>query len=203
MFHFLRGNLALLRPSLAVLDVGGAGFQLTISDRTFSALSGAEKSAVQLFTHLSVREDGMELFGFADEAEQETFRLLIGVSGIGPKAAMAILSAFSPEQFALAVATEDKKSIAKANGIGPKTAARISLELRDKMSGNASFAPSPAGAAAISLPPQNSKTGEAEEALSVLGYSRSEILRALSTMDTAAMSVEDMIRGALKQLAKM
>lgn len=203
MFHYLRGKLVLLRPSFAVLDVGGAGFQLTVSDRTFSALSGVPKDSVQLFTHFSVREDGMELFGFFDEAELETFRLLIGVSGIGPKAAMAILSAFSPEQFALAVATEDKKAIAKANGIGPKTAARVILELRDKLSQNTFSAASDGGAGIPFSPAANGKTGEAEEALSVLGYSRSEILRALSAMDTASMSVEEMIRGALKLLARI
>ena len=206
MFHFIRGSLALLKPGFAVLDAGGVGFKLNISDRTYSALSASPSGAEsKLFTYLAVREDGMELFGFFTEAELDTFKLLTTVSGVGPKAAMAILSCFSPEQFALAVCTEDKKAIAKANGIGPKTAARIILELRDKMMAEGSFPTEsnefsslPAAGAARS----DGRLGEAQEALLVLGYSRSEILNALHTVDTSAMSVEDIIRAALKKMMK-
>ena len=205
MFHFLRGTLAVLKPSIAVLDVGGVGFQLTVSDRTYSSLSSMTGKEVRLFSHLAVREDGMELFGFFEEAELDTFRLLTTVSGVGPKAAMAILSCFSPEQFTLAVCTEDKKAIAKANGIGPKTAARIILELRDKlMSGGAlpvSAGDSPLSPA-VSGTPSGGKMNEAQEALLVLGYSRSEVLGALHTIDTANLEVEDIIRAALKKLMR-
>ena len=205
MFHFIRGKLALLRPAFAVLDAGGVGFKLTISDRTFSALSAIGEGEATLYVHLAVREDDMELFGFYTEAELDTFKLLTTVSGVGPKAATAILSCFSPEQFALAVCTEDKKSIAKANGIGPKTAARIILELRDKMMGDGSFpvsAPEAGTAAPTIAAGGNGKLNEAQEALLVLGYSRSEVLGALHTIDTSAMSVEDIIRTALKKLMK-
>ena len=207
MFHFIKGKLALLKPGFAVLDAGGVGFKLNISDRTYSSLSTvAGSNEAKLFTYLAVREDDMELFGFFTEAELDTFKLLTTVSGVGPKAAMAILSCFSPEQFALAVCTEDRKAIAKANGIGPKTAARIILELRDKMMSEGTFPTISAEATASPIAPAatgaNGKMNEAQEALLVLGYSRSEILGALHTIDTSAMSVEDIIRAALKKLMR-
>ena len=207
MFHFIRGKLALLKPGFAVLDAGGVGFKLNISDRTYSSLSATSTDTeAKLFTYLAVREDDMELFGFFTEAELDTFKLLTTVSGVGPKAAMAILSCFSPEQFALAVCTEDKKAIAKANGIGPKTAARIILELRDKMMAEGSFPTTSDEITAAPASPANAgtsgKMNEAQEALLVLGYSRSEILGALHTIDTSAMGVEDIIRAALKKLMR-
>ena len=208
MFYYISGKLALANPTTAVIDAGGVGYKLTISENTYNSLPPrhtAEAPNAKLFTYLAVREDGMELFGFFTEAELDTFKLLTTVSGVGPKAAMAILSCFSPEQFALAVCTEDKKAIAKANGIGPKTAARIILELRDKMMAEGSFPTEsnefsslPAAGAARS----DGRLGEAQEALLVLGYSRSEILNALHTVDTSAMSVEDIIRAALKKMMK-
>ena len=206
MFHYISGPLTALLPSVAVVDAGGVGFRLTVSSNTYEkiapAAAGGER--VKLYTHLAVREDDMELFGFHDESELETFRLLITVSGVGPKAAMAILSAFTPEKFALAVCTEDKKTIARANGIGPKTAARIILELHDKMAAGAALPSAFEGAVAAMPTPQavsgNNKVSEAQEALLVLGYSRTEVLSALSGIDTAVLDVENIIRAALKKL---
>ena len=208
MFYFIRGALSLLRPTLAVIEAGGVGFKLTVSDRTYDALSpsAADNKEVKLFTHLAVREDDMELFGFADEQELDTFKLLTSVSGVGPKAAMAILSCFSPEKFALAVCTEDKKSIAKANGIGPKTAARIILELKDKMMAEGTLptlGDAPATTASASFAPlSGTNISEAQEALLVLGYNRTEVLSVLHTIDTSAMGTEDIIRAALKKLMR-
>lgn len=208
MFYFISGPLAFLRPSFAVINAGGVGFKLTISDRTYSTLSSSAAGAeVKLFTHLAVREDDLELFGFCDEAELDTFKLLTTVSGVGPKAAMAILSCFTPEKFALAVCTEDRKAIAKANGIGPKTAARIILELRDKMMAEGTL---PIADTGLSMPigaptgaaASGGKMSEAQEALLVLGYSRSEVLGVLHTIDTSTMEVEDIIRAALKKLMR-
>ena len=202
MFYFLKGALALLKPSFAVIDTGGVGYKITIGERTYQALSG--KSEAKLFTHLAVREDGVELFGFPTEQELDTFLLLTSVSGVGPKGAIAILSQFTPEQFIMAVCTEDKKAVAKANGIGPKIAARIILELHDKLAaGNANidlggdFAniPMPATTA-----PAGAEMADAQEALIVLGYNRTEILRALAGVDTAGMSSDQIIRTALKKL---
>ena len=206
MFHYISGALTLLTPTFAVLDAGGVGFKLTVSANTYGAISPAAKTAatVKLYTHMAVREDGMELFGFADEQELDTFRLLITVSGVGPKAALAILSSFTPEKFAIAVCSEDKKTIARANGIGPKTAARIILELHDKMAAGVTL-PSAFEAFTATMPAATAATSgaqlaEAQEALLVLGYSRTEIAQALSGMDTAAMDTEGIIRAALKKL---
>ena len=207
MFHYVKGKLALLRPSLAVLETGGVGFKLTISDRTYSSLAALNGGEAKLFTHLGVREDDLELFGFFEEQELDTFKLLTTVSGVGPKAAMAILSCFSPEKFALAVCTEDKRSIAKANGIGPKTAARIILELRDKMMAEGTL-PMPSDGIGAPLTPStsaaagNGNLSEAQEALLVLGYTRTEVLNVLHTIDTSAMGTEDIIRAALKKLMR-
>lgn len=202
MFHYIRGTLAAIRQGFAVLDAGGVGFRLCVSDNTYQAISQKQNTEVKLFTYLSVREDGMELFGFFTEAELELFQLLITVSGVGPKAAMAILSVFTPEKFALAVCTDDKKAIAKANGIGPKTAARIILELHDKMANAGDFG-GESGTQVVfpgELPTAGNSLAEAQEALLVLGYNRTEILGVLRGLDTTAMSTEELIRAALKKL---
>lgn len=206
MFYYIEGPLTVLLPSAAVIDAGGVGFKLTISGNTYQKIAPAaqEKKPVKLFTHLSVREDDMELFGFADESEMETFKLLITVSGVGPRAALSILTAFTPEKFALAVCSEDKKAISRANNIGPKTAARIILELHDKMAAGTAL-PSTFDAFTVttvneSAAGSGTKLAEAQEALVVLGYSRSEILTALQGVDTAAMDTEGIIRAALKKM---
>ncbi len=204
MFHYIRGTLAAIRQGVAVLDAGGVGFRLCVSDNTYQAISQKQNTEVKLFTYLSVREDGMELFGFFTEAELELFQLLITVSGVGPKAAMAILSVFTPEKFALAVCTDDKKAIAKANGIGPKTAARIILELHDKMANAGDFG-GESGTQVVfpgELPTAGNSLAEAQEALLVLGYNRTEILSVLRGLDTTAMSTEELIRAALKKLMR-
>ena len=159
-----------------------------------------------LFTHLPVREDGVELFGVGGREELSAFRLLISVSGVGPKAAISILSTMTPDRFAYAVCTEDAKALSRAPGIGGKTAARIVLELKDKISKDqltgdlASLkdlpaAKAPAGAA-------SGKVREAEDALGVLGYSRAEIAAVLRDLDTAALSLEDIIKAALRRFSE-
>ena len=206
MFYYLSGKLTLLKNDLAVIDVGGVGYKLTISGTTYEAMpanrSVKDPPTVKLFTYLAVREDGLELFGFSTETELATFKLLITVSGVGPKAAMAILSHLTPEKFALAVCTDDKKTISKANGIGPKTAARVILELKDKlMKENGSFAGEmPASIAAVASPVKNNKLAEATDALMVLGYSRAEAMAAMKDMDIAKMELEEIIRLSLKRL---
>lgn len=204
MFHYIRGTLATIRQGVAVLDAGGVGFRLCVSDNTYQAISQKQNTEVKLFTYLSVREDGMELFGFFTEAELELFQLLITVSGVGPKAAVAILSVFTPEKLALAVCTDDKKAIAKANGIGPKTAARIILELHDKMANAGDFG-GESGTQVVfpgELPTAGNSLTEAQEALLVLGYNRTEILSVLRGLDATAMSTEELIRAALKKLMR-
>ena len=206
MFYYLCGKLALLKNDLAVIDVGGVGYKLTISGTTYEAMpanrSVKEPPTIKLFTYLAVREDGIELFGFATETELATFKLLITVSGVGPKAAMAILSHLTPEKFALAVCTDDKKAISKANGIGPKTAARVILELKDKLmkeAGGSDFAPALPIAGATPAA-KSGKLAEATDALMVLGYSRAEAMAAMKDMDIANMELEEIIRLSLKRL---
>ncbi|MBR3894731.1 MAG: Holliday junction branch migration protein RuvA [Clostridia bacterium] len=210
MFYYLSGKLARLENGIAVIDAGGVGYKLTISGTTYDAMppnrSVKEPPTVLLYTHMAVREDGVELFGFATETELASFKLLITVSGVGPKAAMSILSLLSPEKFALAVCTEDKKTIAKANGIGPKTAARIILELKDKLmkehagEGLTSFSGSVSSP--VSSPAARGKLSEATDALIVLGYSKAEALNVLKTINTDGMDLEEIIRAALKKLMK-
>lgn len=209
MFHYLNGTLAYLQGSMAVIDVGGVGYKLTISGTTYEAMppnrSVKTPPTVKLYTHMAVREDDIELFGFATEAELATFKLLITVSGIGPKAAMSILSLLTPEKFALAVCTDDKKTIAKANGIGPKTAARVILELKDKLMkehAGEDFAASPLASAPIAAPSAG-KLHEAIDALMVLGYSRAEAQAALKDLDVSSMELEEIIRLSLKKVAKL
>ena len=208
MFYFIKGPLVMSDLHTAVIDAGGVGYKLTISENTYRALPrmGAG-GVVTLYTHLSVREDGVELFGFENERELSSFKMLLSVSGVGPKAAMAILSLLTPEKFALAVCTEDRKTISKANGIGPKTAARIILELRDKLmkerdiDDDLSTAILDHSAEAAGAPARG-KMSEAQDALLVLGYSRSEAQSVLKNIDTQALSVEDIIKEALKRLMR-
>ncbi len=206
MFYFIEGPVALLKPSFAVISAGGVGYKLTISERTYDALAHNQSKQAKLFTHLAVREDGVELFGFMTETEMDTFLLLTTVSGVGPKAAIAILSQFTPEQFIFAVCAEDKKAISKANGIGPKIAARIILELHDKLAaGNAMPDLGSTALPQINLPANTaapSHLRDAQEALLVLGYNRTEVLAALQGLDTAQMDSEQIIRAALKKLMR-
>ena len=207
MFYYIAGKLAHLTPTTAVIDAGGVGYKMTISQNTFETLpraTGDLLPVTKLYTYMSVREDGVELYGFASEAELSSFKMLLGVSGVGPKAAISILSLLTPEKFALAVCTDDKKTIAKASGIGPKTAARIILELQDKLLKQAPVEQTQATISVAMTSPGTSKgkLSEAQDALTVLGYSRSEALNALQGIDVSVMEIEDIIRAALKKLMK-
>ena len=134
MYYYLNGILAYRDSNVCVVDCSGVGYKCTVSLNTSASLTNKLGENVKLYTHLAVREDGIELFGFGSESERVCFNQLISVSGVGPKAAMSILSIMTPDKFSLAVCTEDTKAISKAPGIGAKTAARIILELRDKVS---------------------------------------------------------------------
>lgn len=207
MFYYIKGKLVHLEPTFAVVDVGGVGYKLTVSGTTYEAMpprSVTDPPQVTLYTHLAVREDDIELYGFATQAELSSFRMLLTVSGVGPKAALAVLSLLSPEKFALAVCTDDRRTISRANGVGPKTAARIILELKDKMLKENGGAIPDGGtvSAAHAAPAGRGKLSEAVDALIVLGYSRPEALTALKTVDTDRLELEAIIRAALKNLMK-
>lgn len=203
MFYYLNGNLAYKDLTSCVIDCGGVGYKLTISQITSDSLSSKLDKEVRLFTHLAVREDGVELFGFGSDEERECFNRLTSVSGIGPKVAMSILSTMTPEKLAIAITTEDVKLIAKTPGIGAKTAARIVLELRDKISKD--MLSISAEALKLSSPATVSASSpnlsEAMEALTVLGYDKPSITRALAGIDPKS-DVGDIIRLALKKLAR-
>ena len=209
MYYYIRGELVASTLNMAVVDAGGVGYKMTVSENTYRALPRRtdKNPTVTLYTYLSVREDGIELFGFINERELSSFKMLLSVSGVGPKAAMSILSLLTPEKFALAVCTEDKKTISKASGIGPKTAARIILELRDKLMKETSIDEDLSTAvldhsAEAAGAPARGKLSEAMDALMVLGYSRAEAQKALSGIDTQTLALEDVIKEALKKLMK-
>ena len=207
MFYYISGKLAKLDAAFAVVDAGGVGFKMTISKSTYYRIAqNASGDNVKLYTYMAVREDGTELFGFSTEEELSAFKMLITVSGVGPKAAVSILSTLTPEKLALAICTEDKKAISQANGIGPKTAARIILELKDKLKADgindtADYTSSPLSDI-TSTTSNTSKLSDAQDALVVLGYSRNEALKALQTIDTNSLELDDIIRLALKKLMK-
>lgn len=204
MFYYLNGILAHKEPGFAVLDCGGVGYRLTVSQNTLAALDRASvrSDKVKLYTYMAVREDDIELFGFYTSEELDTFKLLIGVSGIGPKAAMGVLSAFTPDGLARAVCTEDVKAIAKSNGVGAKGAARIVLELKDKMSYAGGEEPQTPSTAAAQPAAPSAGLAEAAEALVALGYARSEVNAVLSKLNTAGLSSGEIIRAALAQFMK-
>lgn len=196
MIYSVSGKLIHTDAELAVVECGGVGYGCRTSLATLQKIAGKEE--VTLLTHLSVREDGVDLFGFADAEELRAFRLLISISGVGPKVAISILSAMSPQQFALAVATGDSKSFSQVKGIGKKIAERICLELKDKVAGETI---SVRGQKAIAAPIGGGSVGEAITALEVLGYSAAEAAGAISKLDPS-LSVEELIKGALKSLAR-
>lgn len=208
MFYYIKGKLAHLDPTYAVVDAGGVGYKLTISASTHSQMpphrSVSEKPEVTLYSYMAVREDGIELFGFATEEELDSFKMLITVSGVGPKAAISILSLLSPQKLALAICTDDKKTISKASGIGPKTAARIVLELKDKLKkvtafdGDDILDTDDIGLASSAA----DKRSDAISALTVLGYTRSEAESVIRKIDISSLEVDDIIKEALKKLMR-
>ena len=203
MFYYLNGELALRDINTCVIDCGGVGYKLTVSTITSESLASKLGQKVKLYTHLAVREDGVEMFGFGSNEERHTFNLLTAVSGIGPKAAMSILSVMTPDRLAMAVCTEDVKSISKAPNIGAKTAARIVLELKDKIAKEmplASAATKDTVSAVNTVRMSSGNLAEATEALMVLGYDRSSVIKALGGIDPT-LDVGTIIKFALKKLA--
>ena len=200
MFYYLEGKLYMPDTGTAVIDCAGVGYKLSVSGTTRQQIAQKIGQTVRLYTYLSVREDAMELFGFADEEEQAAFEQLIGVSGVGPKAAIAILSALTVERLQKAVLTGDQKAISAAQGVGPKIAARVVLELKDKLA-------KALGVNADDLPAASGSGGaqsveDALTALMVLGYTRSEAASALKKINTAGKTTEDLIREGLVLLSK-
>ena len=199
MFYYLDGTVAEILPGLAVIDCGGVGYACLTTNHTLSQIRKGERS--KLYTYLNVGESVFDLYGFASSKELEGFRMLLGVSGVGPKAALAILSACTPEALALAVVSGDEKALTAAPGVGKKIAQRIILELKDKLAKEqSSFSAQSSGVIPMVLP--GDKGGEAAAALAVLGYGSQEIGLALKGIDMDALPLEEIIRQALKKMVR-
>jgi Holliday junction DNA helicase RuvA len=196
VFFYLQGTAAHSEPGLTVVDCGGVGFACATSLQTLSRVKVGE--AVKLYTHVNVREDAIDIYGFLDTGERDCFRMLTAISGVGPKAALSILGVNTPERLALSVLAADERALTQAPGVGKKLAQRIILELKDKL-GKASL-PSDAAANAQGLPLDGSVYGEVAAALAVLGYSAAETGQALRGLDLEMFNVEQAIRAALKNL---
>ena len=199
MFYYLNGTVALLDANLAVIDCGGVGYACHTSNYTLARLQNGKPA--KLFTYCNIKEDAFDIYGFSTREELDCFRRLIGVTGVGTKAALAILSAVSPDQLTLAVMTQDDKTITMAQGVGKKLAQRIILELKDKL-GASQLELITAQMAASGTPVRGSKTAEAAAALVGLGYSQTEAAAALKGLDVENLSIEDIIRQALRAAAR-
>ena len=199
MFYSVRGKLIHTTTTCAVVECGGVGYNCQTTMNTLKQIKlGSE---VMLFTYLNVREDAMELFGFATKTELETFKTLISVSGVGPKAGLAILSELSPEQVAMAIATDDIKTITRAQGVGKKLAQRVILELKDKLAkslGTADGIPVASAAAAATV---SGNVPKAIEALGVLGYTPADVSPVLAAFDSS-LPVEQLIAMTLRQMGR-
>jgi Holliday junction DNA helicase RuvA len=200
MFYYVRGTLALNENNTAVVDCGGVGYQLAVSAMTAARLERVGVGeAVTVYTYMAFRQEAVELFGFYDRQELESFKTLIGVNGVGPKAALAILSTLTPEQFAMAVMSGDTRAITRAPGVGPKLASRIALELKDKV--DATLVSGDMSDIVVAVEPQSDNAEEAVKALLVLGYSRGQAKSAVAQTDASA-PVEEIVRAALRLLMK-
>ena len=198
MFYYVSGTVAEIGPNLAVIDCGGVGYACATTNYTISRLKKGERA--KLFTYLHVREEIFELFGFSSQQELSSFKMLIGVSGVGPKAALAILSSTTPNNLALSNVTGDEKALTAAPGIGKKIAQRIILELKDKLAKEQTSFSSDGPVPVIAAGGAN-KAGEASAALAVLGYGTPEIAAALKGVDME-QPLEEIIRQALKKMVR-
>jgi len=201
MFYYLEGTVSIVGQNLAVIDIGGVGYSCMTTLGTLSRLETGKKA--RLYTYCNIREDTFDIYGFFDPSEKRCFEFLLGVSGVGPRAALSILSSSTPESLALAIIADDETALMIAPGIGKKLAQRIILELKDKVSKEtaalkSSGYVSPRGEAGQ----PGSKQRDAAAALAVLGYSQGEISAAMRGIDTGALTVEEIIREVLKNSVK-
>ena len=194
MFSYIRGELAEVMEEGIVIETGGVGFFVRVPQTVVSALP-PQGRIMKIYTHFRVSEDAMQLYGFLSREDLELFRMLLGVSGVGPKAALGVLSVLTADDVRFAVLSDDSKTIARAPGIGPKTAKKIILELKDRLSQNRQEDDV--------LPPAMNPQDEAVQALAALGYSAAESLRAVRSLeDTEGMDTETILKMALKKLSR-
>lgn len=196
MFYYLNGEIALMDGNLAVVDCGGVGYACHTTAYTLSKLRVGQNA--KLYTYCNIREDAFDIYGFSSREELHCFELLLGVTGVGPKAAIAILSATSPERFTLAIMTQDERALTAAQGVGKKLAQRIILELKDKM-GAVSEVDLSAPSAAV-VPTAGSNLALAQAALAELGYSSAEIGAALKSVQAEGKSTEEIVKQCLRAM---
>lgn len=199
MFYHLDGKVAELGQGMAVIDCNGVGYLVNVSLNTLAQLKNGERA--KLYISESVREDAFELFGFASKSEKRSFDLLIGVSGVGPKAALSILSAHTPEALSMAILSGDEKALTVAPGIGKKIAQRVILELKDKLAKESAGFELPVKPG-VTVPVGEGELADASAALGVLGYGPAEINLALKGVDVSALTTEEIIKAALKNMMK-
>ena len=199
MFYYISGKVAVIEPGMVVIDAGGVGYAINTSYTSARSVKTGEQAT--FYTYLHVREGIFDLYGFGRREELSCFKQLIAISGVGPKAALAILSAVTPEKLALCVISGDEKALTAAPGIGKKLAQRILLEMKDKMSKDQLEAAS--GSSGIVMPELTVPGGAMEDALAalaVLGYPRAVAVNALQGVDTAGLATDEIVRAALKRL---
>ena len=197
MFYYLNGEITIMEGNLAVVDCGGVGYACRTTSYTLSKLRVGQTA--KLFTYCNIREDAFDIYGFSTRDELHCFELLLGVTGVGPKAAIAILSSTSPERFMLAIMTQDEKALTAAQGVGKKLAQSIILELKDKL-GAVTEVDFSDGASAAVIPAAGSNLSLAQAALAELGYNQNEIGAALKGIKTEGMSTEEIVRQCLRAM---
>ena len=205
MFYYLSGTVAEIEANLVVIDCGGVGYACATTNYTLAQLKKGERA--KLYTYMNIntnaKDDVVELFGFASQSELRSFKMLINVNGVGPRAALSILSSTTPANLAMSIVMEDEKALMAAPGIGKKIAQRIILELKDKLAkeqSSAGFAD--VGAVGPVVVTSNSKASEASAALAVLGYGSQDIAAALRGIDMDKLTLEEIIRQALKHMVR-
>ncbi len=199
MFYYLKGRVAHIRPYMAVIDCAGVGYACHTTLRTLSALKVDDEA--KLYTYCHIREDAFDVYGFYSESELECFKLLIGISGVGPKAALSILSSSSPEDLAASVVSGNEKALTVAPGIGKKLAQRIMLELKDKM-GDTLISGDAYPVVSGSISGDSQKAADVTAALTVLGYTPGEINAAMKTIEVGKLTAEEIIKEILKRSLK-
>ena len=198
MFYYVDGTVSVLQQGLAVIDCGGVGYACHASQNTIGKLKTGEKA--RLLTWLNVREGVFELYGFIDEEEKSCFLMLTSVNGVGPKAALSILSVAPPDRLALSIITGDEKMLMQAPGIGKKIAQRIILELKDKLTKEQQEIGMPTAPGIVAG--EKSKAVEAAAALAVLGYTQQDIAVAMKGVDVENLPLEEIVRQSLKKMVK-
>jgi Holliday junction DNA helicase RuvA len=200
MYEYISGRVADLTPAYAVIEAGGVGYYLNISLQTFSEIERAHET--RLYAHFTVREDAQILYGFATKEEREVFRRLISVSGVGGNTARMVLSTYSPAELANIISSENAVLLKNVKGLGLKTAEKIIVELRDKMTGIAASAGAGSSGGGMDASQGDATHGEALAALAMLGFSRAASDKVVRTVmkDNPGMAVEEVIRHSLKKL---